>query len=58
MLTFAAIFFVIAIIAAVLGFGGIATASAGIAQILFWVFLGCALVTLIVGLAMRTAASR
>ena len=39
MLTWAIIFFVIALIAAVFGFGGIATASAGIAQILFFVFL-------------------
>lgn len=39
MLTWAIIFFIVALIAAVLGFGGIATASAGIAQILFFVFL-------------------
>ena len=39
MLSWAIIFFVVALIAAVLGFGGIATASAGIAQILFFVFL-------------------
>lgn len=32
-------FFIIALIAAALGFGGIAGASAGIAQILFIVFL-------------------
>lgn len=39
MLNYAIIFFVIALIAAVFGFGGIASASAGIAQILFVVFL-------------------
>ena len=39
MLGWALAFLVIAIIAAVFGFGGIATASAGIAQILFFVFL-------------------
>lgn len=39
MLHYAVIFFIVALIAAVFGFGGIATASAGIAQILFVVFL-------------------
>ena len=39
MLHYAVIFFIIAIIAAVLGFGGIAGASAGIAKVLFIVFL-------------------
>ncbi|MEC9312086.1 MAG: DUF1328 domain-containing protein, partial [Pseudomonadota bacterium] len=35
MLYWAVIFFVVAIVAAVFGFGGIASASAGIAQVLF-----------------------
>jgi uncharacterized membrane protein YtjA (UPF0391 family) len=39
MLHYAVVFFVIAIIAAVLGFGGIAAGAAGIAKILFFVFL-------------------
>lgn len=39
MLSWALTFFVLAIIAAVLGFGGIASASAGIAKILFVVFI-------------------
>lgn len=39
MLYYAAIFLVIALVAALFGFGGIASASAGIAQILFFVFL-------------------
>jgi uncharacterized membrane protein YtjA (UPF0391 family) len=39
MLGWALTFFVIALIAAIFGFGGIAGASAGIAQILFGVFL-------------------
>lgn len=38
MLYWALMFFVIALIAAVFGFGGIASASAGIAQILFVLF--------------------
>lgn len=39
MLSWALTFFVLAIIAGVLGFGGIASASAGIAKILFVVFI-------------------
>ncbi len=39
MLGWALTFLVVALIAAVFGFGGIASASAGIAQILFFVFL-------------------
>lgn len=39
MLGWAVTFFVLAIIAALLGFGGIAGATAGLAQILFWIFL-------------------
>ena len=37
MLHYAVVFFVIAIIAAILGFGGIAGAAVGIAKILFFV---------------------
>jgi uncharacterized membrane protein YtjA (UPF0391 family) len=39
MLGWAVTFLIIALIAAVLGFGGIAAASAGIAKVLFFVFL-------------------
>ena len=39
MLYWAVVFLVIALIAALFGFGGIAEASAGIAQILFFIFL-------------------
>lgn len=46
MFKWALIFAVIALVAAVLGFGGIAGASAGIAKILF--FVGLALVALFV----------
>lgn len=31
-------FFIVALIAAVLGFGGIASAAAGIAKFIFWIF--------------------
>lgn len=39
MLSWALIFFALAIVAGIFGFGGIASASAGIAQILFVIFL-------------------
>ncbi len=54
MLSWALIFFVVAIIAAVFGFGGIASASAGIAQILFFVFLVLFAISLVMGLVRRT----
>jgi uncharacterized membrane protein YtjA (UPF0391 family) len=47
MLTWAIIFFVVALLAAVFGFGGIARASAGIAQILFFVFIVLFVIALI-----------
>ena len=45
MLHYAAVFFVIALIAAVFGFGGIAASAAGIAKVLFVVALVLAVVT-------------
>jgi len=39
MLKWAFIFLVVAIIAAFLGFGGIAGTAGGIAQVLFWLFI-------------------
>ena len=50
MLKWALIFFVVAIIAAVLGFGGIAAGASSIAMILFWVFLAITVVLFLVGL--------
>ncbi len=50
MLKWAAIFFVIALVAAVFGFGGIAAGAVEIARILFFVFLIVFLVTLIMGM--------
>jgi uncharacterized membrane protein YtjA (UPF0391 family) len=47
MLYWAVVFFVVALIAAVFGFGGIATASAGIAQILFFIFLALFVVAMV-----------
>jgi uncharacterized membrane protein YtjA (UPF0391 family) len=50
MLRWAAVFFIIAIIAAVFGFGGIAEGSAEIARVLFFLFLVVFIVSLIWGL--------
>lgn len=50
MLRWALGFLVLAIIAAFFGFGGIATASAGIAKTLFILFLVIAAVTFVVSL--------
>jgi uncharacterized membrane protein YtjA (UPF0391 family) len=50
MLYWAAVFFVIAIVAAIFGFGGIAAGAAEIAKILFFVFLVIFAITLILGL--------
>ena len=47
MLGWALTFFILAIIAAAFGFGGIAGASAGIAQLLFFVFLALLVVTFV-----------
>jgi uncharacterized membrane protein YtjA (UPF0391 family) len=49
MLYWAAVFFVIALIGAVLGFSGIAAGAAGIAKILFFVFLVLGALSLIFG---------
>ena len=48
MLGWALTFLVVALIAALFGFGGIASASAGIAQILFFIFVALFVVTLII----------
>jgi uncharacterized membrane protein YtjA (UPF0391 family) len=50
MLYYALIFFIVALIAGALGFGGIASATAGIAQILFFIFLIGFVVTLVMHL--------
>ena len=47
MLYYALVFFVIALIAGILGFGGVAFAAAGIAKILFFLFIIAFLVSLI-----------
>lgn len=53
MLYWAVVFLVVALVAALLGFGGVATAAAGMAKILFYIFLIVFLVTLVLGLGRR-----
>ena len=50
MLYWALVFFIISVIAGVFGFGGVSVAAAGIAQILFYIFVVIFLVALITGL--------
>ena len=50
MLHYAVVFFVIALIAAVFGFGGIAAGAVGIAKVLFFVFIVLAVASFLYGL--------
>ena len=51
MLYYAAVFFVIALITGVLGFGGIAAGAVGIAKVLFFIFIVLAIASLVFGSA-------
>jgi uncharacterized membrane protein YtjA (UPF0391 family) len=53
MLYWALVFLLIAIVAGVLGFGGVAFAAAGLAKILFFVFLIIFLASLVMHLSRR-----
>ena len=53
MLHYAVVFLVIALIAAVFGFGGIAAGAVEIAKLLFFVFIVMAVVTFVFGLIRR-----
>ena len=53
MLHYAAVFFIIALVAALFGFGGIAAGAVEIAKILFFVFLVIAAITFVLGLVRR-----
>jgi len=57
MLSWALTFLIVAIIAAALGFGGIAGAAAWIAKLLFVVFLVAFLISLVMGRRRRTPVS-
>jgi uncharacterized membrane protein YtjA (UPF0391 family) len=50
MLRYAVIFFVIALVAALFGFGGIAASAVGIGKILFFVFALLAVISFVFGL--------
>ena len=56
MLGWAIGFFIVAIVAALFGFGGISEAAAGIAQILFWIFVVLFVVSLVFGFIRRPRA--
>lgn len=49
MLRWAIILFVLAVIFAVLGFGGLAGTLSTVAEVLFWVFIGLFVLSLIFG---------
>jgi uncharacterized membrane protein YtjA (UPF0391 family) len=53
MLYWAVVFLVVALVAGVLGFGGVAVMAAGMAKLLFYIFLVIFLVTLVLGLGRR-----
>lgn len=53
MLYWALVFLVVALVAGALGFGGVASASAGIAQVLFFIFLVLFAASLIMGFVRR-----
>jgi uncharacterized membrane protein YtjA (UPF0391 family) len=53
MFRWAVLFFIVSIVAGVLGFGGVATTSSSAAQILFYIFLALFVGSLIMGSAKR-----
>src|SRR5260370_23627422 len=53
MLYWAFVFLVTALVAGLLGFGGVASTAAGIAQVLFFIFLIVFVVALVMGLVSR-----
>lgn len=53
MLHYAVVFLVIALVAALFGFGGIAAGAVEIAKILFFVFVIMAVVTFVIGLVKK-----
>jgi uncharacterized membrane protein YtjA (UPF0391 family) len=54
MLSWALTFFIFSLISALFGFSGIAATSAGIAQVLFFIFLALFVVCLLTSLAKRS----
>lgn len=58
MLYWSLVFFVVALIAAIFGFGGIAAGAVSIAQVLFYIFLVLFVLSLLAGLFRRGASAR
>lgn len=58
MLYWALVFFIIALVAGLFGFTGIAVAAAGLAKILFWIFVVLFLISLVVGVRARSRLPR
>jgi uncharacterized membrane protein YtjA (UPF0391 family) len=58
MLRWAVVFFVISLVAGVLGFGGVASGAATVAKILFFLALAVFVVLLIAGIAAGKAITR
>jgi len=60
MLYWALVFFLVAVLAAIFGFGGITALALGISKILFFVFLALFVISLVLGLKGRrpSASSR
>ena len=58
MLYWAAVFFIIAIIAGALGFGGVAGAAMTVAKVLFFVFLALCVIFLVLGGAVASLFKR
>jgi len=58
MLRWAVIFLVIAIVAGILGFAGLMVAAAGIAKLLFYLFLILFLITFLSGLVNRNKSEK
>ncbi len=50
MLYYALVFFIVALVAAIFGFGGIAAGAVGIAKVLFFVFIVLAVASFLYGL--------
>lgn len=53
MLGWALFFFIVALVAALFGFGGISAAASGIAQVLFFLFVVLFVAFLVIGLVSR-----
>ncbi len=57
-LRWALIFFIVSIAAAIFGFGGIATGAASVAKVLFYIFIGLFLISLVAGLVGGSSTAR